>query len=99
MGAIAQGVGQALIEQIVYDRDGGQLVTGSFMDYGMPRADDMPPVNERAASGAGDDQRVGGQGRRRSRHHRRARRDHERDRRCASERRRREARHAGAEAG
>jgi len=45
VGAIAQGVGQALIEQIVYDRSGGQLVTGSFMDYGMPRADDMPPVN------------------------------------------------------
>jgi carbon-monoxide dehydrogenase large subunit len=45
VGAIAQGVGQALIEQIVYDRSGGQLVTGSFMDYGMPRADDMPPIN------------------------------------------------------
>jgi carbon-monoxide dehydrogenase large subunit len=45
VGAIAQGLGQALIEQIVYDKSGGQLVTGSFMDYGMPRADDMPPVN------------------------------------------------------
>ena len=45
VGAIAQGLGQALIEEIVYDRSGGQLVTGSFMDYGMPRADDMPPIN------------------------------------------------------
>jgi carbon-monoxide dehydrogenase large subunit len=45
VGAIAQGLGQALIEQIVYDKSSGQLVTGSFMDYGMPRADDMPPVN------------------------------------------------------
>ena len=44
VGAIAQGVGQALLEQIVYEPAGGQLVTGSFMDYGMPRADDMPPV-------------------------------------------------------
>jgi len=41
-GGIAQGVGQALIEQIVYDPDSGQLITGSFMDYGMPRADDLP---------------------------------------------------------
>jgi aerobic carbon-monoxide dehydrogenase large subunit len=40
-GGMAQGVGQALMEQIVYDRD-GQLLTGSFMDYAMPRADDLP---------------------------------------------------------
>ena len=40
-GGIAQGVGQALLEAAVYDRD-GQLVTGSFMDYAMPRADDLP---------------------------------------------------------
>jgi len=44
-GAVAQGLGQALMEQIVYD-DGGQLVTGSFMDYAMPRADDMPPIRD-----------------------------------------------------
>ncbi len=44
-GAIAQGLGQALIEHVVYDRDSGQLLTGSLMDYGMPRADDMPPMN------------------------------------------------------
>ena len=42
-GGIAQGVGQALLEGAVYDKD-GQLVTGSFMDYCMPRADDLPPL-------------------------------------------------------
>jgi carbon-monoxide dehydrogenase large subunit len=40
-GGIAQGVGQALLEGAVYDKD-GQLVTGSFMDYTMPRAYDLP---------------------------------------------------------
>jgi len=40
-GGIAQGVGQALLEHAVYDRD-GQLVSGSFMDYCMPRADNLP---------------------------------------------------------
>ena len=40
-GGIVQGLGQALCEQIVYDA-AGQLVTGSFMDYAMPRADDLP---------------------------------------------------------
>jgi aerobic carbon-monoxide dehydrogenase large subunit len=41
-GAIAQGAGQALLEQAVYDPGSGQPVTGSFMDYAMPRADDLP---------------------------------------------------------
>jgi aerobic carbon-monoxide dehydrogenase large subunit len=41
-GGIAQGVGQALWEQVVYDRTSGQLVTGSFMDYAMPRASGLP---------------------------------------------------------
>jgi len=41
-GGIAQGVGQAIREQIVYDRATGQLLTGSFMDYSMPRADTLP---------------------------------------------------------
>ena len=40
-GGIAQGIGQALLEQAVYD-DAGQLITGSYMDYCMPRADDLP---------------------------------------------------------
>src|SRR6516162_2030747 len=42
-GAIAQGVGQALLEHAVYDPGSGQLVAGSFMDYALPRADDLPP--------------------------------------------------------
>jgi carbon-monoxide dehydrogenase large subunit len=41
-GGIAQGVGQALLENCVYDVESGQLVTGSYMDYTMPRADDLP---------------------------------------------------------
>jgi len=40
-GGVAQGIGQAITEYVVYDED-GQLLTGSFMDYAMPRADDVP---------------------------------------------------------
>ena len=40
-GGIAQGLGQALMEDIEYDRDSGQLLSGSFMDYAMPRADNF----------------------------------------------------------
>ena len=42
-GGIAQGAGQALLEESVYDSD-GQLLTASFMDYAMPRADDLPEL-------------------------------------------------------
>jgi carbon-monoxide dehydrogenase large subunit len=41
-GGIVQGVGQALHEHAVYDDETGQLVSGSFMDYQLPRADDVP---------------------------------------------------------
>ncbi len=41
-GAIAQGIGQALLEHAVYDEASGQLLSGSFMDYAMPRAGDLP---------------------------------------------------------
>jgi carbon-monoxide dehydrogenase large subunit len=40
-GGVAQGIGQALLENCVYDKD-GQLLTGSYNDYCMPRADDLP---------------------------------------------------------
>ncbi len=40
-GGLAQGIGQAMLEHVVYDTD-GQLISGSFMDYAMPRADDLP---------------------------------------------------------
>ena len=46
VGGLAQGIGQALMENAVYDDGNGQLVTGTFMDYAMPRAEDMPPVAE-----------------------------------------------------
>ena len=42
-GGVVQGIGQALLEQICYD-ESGQLTTGSFMDYTMPRADDVPAI-------------------------------------------------------
>lgn len=42
-GGVAQGLGQALLENVVYD-EAAQLLTGSLMDYGIPRADDMPPA-------------------------------------------------------
>ena len=43
-GGIAQGIGQALYEHAVYEPEGGQLVTGSLMDYCVPRADQLPPM-------------------------------------------------------
>lgn len=43
-GGMAQGVGQALYEQAVYDPESGQLLTGSLMDYCVPRADQFPPM-------------------------------------------------------
>jgi aerobic carbon-monoxide dehydrogenase large subunit len=64
MGGLAQGLGQALMERISYDA-WGQLVTGSFMDYAMPRASDIPqvllesictpsPMNKLGAKGVGE---------------------------------------------
>jgi aerobic carbon-monoxide dehydrogenase large subunit len=63
-GGLAQGIGQAMIEEVVYNED-GQLVTGSFMDYAIPRAIDFPPfeltatttptpVNPMGAKGVGE---------------------------------------------
>jgi len=63
-GGLAQGIGQAMIEEAVYNKD-GQLVTGSFMDYALPRATDFPhfelhatvtptPVNPLGAKGVGE---------------------------------------------
>jgi aerobic carbon-monoxide dehydrogenase large subunit len=63
-GGLAQGIGQAMIEEVVYGED-GQLLTGSFMDYALPRAIDFPrfelaatvtptPVNPLGAKGVGE---------------------------------------------
>ncbi len=68
-GGVAQGAGQVLFEQISYDAE-GQVLSGSFMDYGMPRADDMPaisvlshdvptPTNPLGVKGAGEAGTVG----------------------------------------
>jgi carbon-monoxide dehydrogenase large subunit len=43
-GGVAQGLGQALCEHCVYDPDTGQLLSGSFMDYALPRATDIPVI-------------------------------------------------------
>ncbi|MBV9829326.1 MAG: xanthine dehydrogenase family protein molybdopterin-binding subunit [Alphaproteobacteria bacterium] len=69
-GGVAQGLGQALMERVVYDNGSGQMLTGSFMDYAMPRADAVPymsvtsnPVptrrNPLGAKGAGEAGTVG----------------------------------------
>ena len=50
-GGLAQGIGQALLEHGVYDEQSGQLLTGSYMDYAMPRADDLPSFNVETAKG------------------------------------------------
>ena len=71
VGGIAQAAGQIFGEHCVYDEGSGQLLTGSFMDYVMPRADDMPPVrvfsaptfsptNALGAKGAGEAGTTGG---------------------------------------
>jgi aerobic carbon-monoxide dehydrogenase large subunit len=63
-GGLAQGIGQAMVEEAIYNAD-GQLVTGSFMDYALPRAIDFPrfelsntvtptPVNPLGAKGVGE---------------------------------------------
>ena len=43
-GGVAQGIGQAIMENTVYDNETGQMISSSFMDYTMPRADDMPMI-------------------------------------------------------
>ncbi|MFN0305809.1 MAG: xanthine dehydrogenase family protein molybdopterin-binding subunit [Burkholderiales bacterium] len=69
-GAIAQGVGQAMFERTVYDKATGQLMSGSFMDYAIPRADEIPsiaivsrdvpsPTNILGVKGAGEGGTVG----------------------------------------
>ena len=72
-GAVAQGIGQALTERCVYDPASGQLLSGSFLDYAIPRADDLPaisvtsrdvpsPTNPLGVKGAGEGGTVGAPG-------------------------------------
>jgi carbon-monoxide dehydrogenase large subunit len=51
-GGLVQGIGQALCEACVYDEVSGQLLSGSFMDYCMPRTDDIPPMHVETLSTA-----------------------------------------------
>jgi carbon-monoxide dehydrogenase large subunit len=44
-GGVAQGVGQALMERTAYDNGSGQLLSASFMDYALPRAEDLPDID------------------------------------------------------
>ena len=44
-GGVAQGIGQAMLEEIAYDPGSGQILTASLMDYCLPRADDLPPLD------------------------------------------------------
>ncbi|MFM0136913.1 xanthine dehydrogenase family protein molybdopterin-binding subunit [Caballeronia grimmiae] len=50
-GGLGQGIGQAMLERCVYDKDSGQLLSGSFMDYAMPHAIDLPSFNVETAKG------------------------------------------------
>ena len=77
-GGLAQGIGQALTEHIVYDRSSGQLLTASFLDYGMPRAADLPAFRHHLHRDAGAEQSARRQGRKRERRDRRARGDRQR---------------------
>lgn len=61
-GGVAQGIGQALMERVAYDRDSGQTLTGSFMDYNLPKADDLPNFNVAFAEIAERDNPVGVKG-------------------------------------
>ncbi|WP_198375369.1 xanthine dehydrogenase family protein molybdopterin-binding subunit [Neoroseomonas rubea] len=44
-GGVTQGIGQALMERTVFDPESGQMLSGSFMDYALPRADDLPDID------------------------------------------------------
>jgi carbon-monoxide dehydrogenase large subunit len=44
-GGLAQGIGQALLEEVAFDAESGQILTASFMDYCLPRAQDLPPLD------------------------------------------------------
>lgn len=58
-GGIAQGIGQAMLEHCVYDVDSGQLLTGSFMDYGIPHFRDLPSMDSATFSLPSPNNRLG----------------------------------------
>ena len=93
-GGIVQGAGQILMEDVNYDGN-GQLLTASFMDYAMPRADDFLPFRARRQRGADEAQPARRQGGRRGRNRGRHAVDHERGQRRAAPHRRPAGRNAG----
>ncbi len=99
-GGAVQGLGQALCERVVYDEGSSQLVTGSFMDYAVPRADiGVAFRTEFDTSDSVPAQSARRQGRRRARHDRRDAGGDERDRRRARPRRPRPRRREDPDAG
>ena len=58
-GGIAQGIGQAMVENCVYDSQSGQLLTGSFMDYGIPHFPDLPSMESATLSTPSPNNRLG----------------------------------------
>ena len=94
-GGIVQGVGQALMEDLVYDRSSGQLLTGSFQDYAMPRADDFCPFELAQQPDPDRPQPARRQRRRRGRHARRDPGGNERGQRRAGPHRRSSGRGPG----
>ena len=83
-GGVVQGVGQALLEDIIHDEN-GSFLTGSLMDYGIPRADNMPAIQRRLQPGGVEVEPAGRQGRGRGRHRRLDADGDERGPRCAAE--------------
>ena len=82
-GGIAQGVGQALWEHSHYDPESGQFLSGSMMDYAMPRADMLPSFDTEFSETLSPSQSARRARRRRRRHHAGARRGGQRRGRCA----------------
>ena len=83
-GGLAQGMGQALCERVVYDEESGQLISGSFMDYCLPRADDLPSFSIELPVHPQSQQRAGCQRLQRERLLRTAVGNRQRDRGCVA---------------
>ena len=61
-GGVAQGIGEALLEEVRYDAESGQLLSGSLMDYALPRADDLPRIECAFVDGPAGDNPLGVKG-------------------------------------
>ncbi len=77
-GGVAQGIGQALFEHALFDAETGQILSGSLMDYALPRADDLPAFEGSLTGDFQPRQPAGREGKRSGRRHRCTRHHHER---------------------